>query len=59
MRIQRRAFFVSISQSNDLIQRETVTGLTFSIDLFTVSEHISVVRLIEFQILLNKSVISR
>lgn len=59
MRIQRRAFFVSISQSNDLIQRETVTGLTFSIDLFTVSEHISVERLIEFQILLNKSVISR
>lgn len=59
MRIQRRAFFVSISQLNDLIPRETVTGLTFSIDLFTVSEHISVVRLIEFQILLNKSVISR
>lgn len=59
MRIQRRAFFVSISQSNDLIQRETVTELTFSIDLFTVSEHISVERLIEFQILLNKSVISR
>lgn len=57
MRIQRRAFFVSISQSNDLIQR--VTELTFSIDLFTVSEHISVERLIEFQILLNKSVISR
>lgn len=59
MRIQRRAFFVSISQLNDLIPRETVTGLTFSIDLFTVSEHISVERLIEFQILLNKSVISR
>lgn len=57
MRIQRRAFSVSISQSNDLIQR--VTELTFSIDLFTISEYISVERLIEFQILLNKSVISR